>query len=89
MTNKDMAVAIDRRVIQFQAQETAANTLLSRIRVDGQSIPWQDQLKRDTDHDLSPELPLGRWLADIESALDQSSPDEVLETLYRELFDRS
>lgn len=89
MTEKDIAVAIARRVIRFQVREIASDTLLSRMRLNGQELDWQDQLERDMEHDLSPESPSGRWLAQIERALEVSSPDEVLDVLYRELFDTS
>jgi len=65
MTEKDMAIAIARQVMRFQAREIASDTLLSRMRLDGKSIPWKQEVETDTDHDLSPELPFGQWLAQI------------------------
>jgi hypothetical protein len=85
MTDKEMAFKIAASFRRFQARQTAYQLYLNRLPVDVQatekSIDW------DVSADLSPQGPYGPVLQSFERELESANPREVLELLYRELFD--
>lgn len=87
MTEQEMALAIAHAFRRLQATETAYRTLLSRFRLDGEPIP-ADWIAQDVGEDLDPKSPFGQALHSFELQLESTSPSEVLESLYRELFER-
>ena len=85
MTDKEIAFGIAAEFRRFQATRTAYQVYLNRLPVDVQatekSIDW------DVSADLSPQGPYVQVLHSFEHELESANPHEVLELLYRELFD--
>lgn len=85
MTDKEMAFRIAAKFRRFQATQMAYQLYLNRLPVDvpatEKSIDW------DVNADLSPQGPYGQVLLSFAHELESANPHEVLELLYRELFD--
>jgi hypothetical protein len=87
MTNQEMAYAIAMAFRKLQAKEVAYETLLSRIQLEGQPIAWKQMIQQDVAEDLAPLGQYDQALQSFAHELGSANPSEVLEALYRELFD--
>ena len=86
MTDKEMALAIAHAFRQLQAKEIAYRTLISRFRLNGEPV-HQGRIVQDVQKDLDPKSPFGQALHSFGLQLESTNPSEVLESLYRELFE--
>jgi hypothetical protein len=85
MTEREMAFKIAAAFRRFQATQTAYQLYLNRLPVDVQST--EKSINWDVSADLSPRGPYGPILQSFARELESANPHEVLELLYRELFD--
>ena len=86
MTKKEIALQIGTTIRELPARQTAYETLLSRIRLNGGSISWKDSIERDLKEDIAPSSLFGRSVARLSSDIAEATDDSLLEFVYNRLF---